>query len=266
MNNFSKHTVNPVRKFRRGFLSNGVKIILPIVLISVFFFTQGCASSTQSMKIEKPSINNAGEDKSVTDGKSEVQEYTLEKGDVLYISVWQEDDLSQEVIVRPDGRISFPLAGDIPVLGLTFTQLKEALTKRLKEYIRYPVVSISLKKLGGRKVIVLGEVTRPGVYSVSGDRTVLEAIALAGGFTPHAITSSVIFIRGGLETPEGMRLDLSRALKKTDISQNVTLQSEDIVYVPKKFIANVNYVLDQILGPLSRGIYTIRTIQVIEGE
>jgi polysaccharide export outer membrane protein len=250
-NNFSKHTV---------------KIILPIFLIAVFFFTQGCASSTKSAKIEKPGINSAGGDTPVTDGKLEVQEYTLEKGDVLYIFVWQENDLSQEIIVRPDGKISFPLAGDIPVLGLTFTQLKDELTKRLKEYIKYPIVSISLRKLGGQKVIVLGEVTRPGVYSVTGKNTVLEAIALAGGFTEHAVHSSVILVRGGLQTPEGKRLDLNRAINKTDIGQNVTLQSEDIVYVPKKFIANVNYVLDQILEPISRGIYTIRGLQVIEGE
>ena len=120
MNNFSKHTV---------------KIILPIFLIVVFFFTQGCASFTQRTKFEKSSINNAGEDTSVTDEKPKVQEYTLGEGDGLYISVWQEDDLSQEVIVRPDGKVSFPLAGDVPVLGLTFTQLKDELTKRLKEYI-----------------------------------------------------------------------------------------------------------------------------------
>ena len=249
MNNFSKHTV---------------KIILPIFLLTVFFFIQSCASSTKSAKIGKSGINNTGEDTSVTDGKLEVQEYTLGEGDVLYISVWQEDDLSQEVIVRPDGKLSFPLAGDVPVLGLTFTQLKDELTERLKEYVRYPVVSISLRKFGGKKVIVLGEVTHPGVYSVTGKNTVLEAIALAGGFTEHAVHSSVILVRGGLQTPEGKRLDLSRAIKKTDIGQNVTLQSEDIVYVPKKFIADLNYVLTQIIEPISRGVWTLYIFESLE--
>ena len=249
MANFSKHTV---------------KIILPIFLLSVFFFTQSCTSFTQRTKIEKPSINNAGEDTSVTDENPKAQEYTLGEGDVLYISVWQEDDLSQEVIIRPDGKLSFPLAGDVPASGLTFTQLKDDLTERLKEYIRYPVVSISLKKLGGKKVIVLGEVTHPGVYSVTGKNTVLEAIALAGGFTEHAVHSSVILVRGGLQTPEGKRLDLSRAIKKPDIGQNVTLQSEDIVYVPKKFIANLNYVLSQIIEPISRGVWTLYMFESLE--
>ena len=241
-----------------------VKIILPLFLITAFFFIQGCASSIQSAKIEKPSINNSGEDTSVTDGKPEVQEYTIEERDVLYISVWQEDDLSHEVIVRPDGKISFPLAGDVPVSGLTFTQLKDELTERLKEYIRYPVVSISLRKFGGRKVIVLGEVTYPGVYTVTGKRTALEAIALASGFTPHAVPSSVILIRGGFQTPEGMRLDLRRTINKTDMSQNIALQSEDIVYVPKKFIANVNYFVSQILGPISKGVWTLHGIESLK--
>lgn len=249
MNNLTKHIA---------------KLFLPIFLITALFFTQSCANFTQRAKIEKSSINKAGGDTSVANGKPEVWDYTIEEGDVLYISVWQEDDLKEEVIVRPDGRISFPLAGDVPALGLTFAQLKEELTKRLKEYIKYPVVSISLRKLGGKKVIILGEVGHPGVYSVAGKRTVLEAVARAKGFTPHAVTSSVILIRGGLQNPVGMRLDLSRAIKKTDMSQNVSLQSEDIVYVPKRFIANVNYFVDQILGPIARGIWTWHAIETLE--
>jgi len=190
-----------------------------------------------------------------------VIEYTIGEADVLYIHVWQEEALSQEVIVRPDGKISFPLAGDVPATGLTFAQLKDELTQRLKEYIKYPVVSISLRKLGGKKVIVLGEVKKPGTYFVTGKNTILEAIGNAGGFTPDAVPSSTILIRGGLEAPIGKRLNLSRLIDKTDMSQNVILQAEDIVYIPKKFIANVNYALSQILGPISRGASTASGIQ-----
>ena len=87
----------------------------------------------------------------------------------------------------------------------------------------------------------------------------MEAIGRAGGFTAHAVPSSVILIRGGLESPEGKRLNLSRTINKTDMSQNVALQPEDVVYVPKKFIANVNYAVTQILGPVSQGAYTAKT-------
>lgn len=191
----------------------------------------------------------------------QILEYTIGEGDVLYISVWQEKDLMQEVIVRPDGKISFPLAGDIPAVDLSFSQLKERLTQRLKEYIKYPVISISLKKLGGKKIIVLGEVGRPNVYLVTGRRTVLEAIALAGGFTRDAVPSSVILIRGGFQAPKGRRLNLTRAIDRAEAEQNIALEPEDIIYVPKKFIANVNYVLTQILGPLARGASTASSIQ-----
>ena len=188
-------------------------------------------------------------------------EYIIGEGDILSISVWQNPDLDQEAIVRPDGRISFSLVGDIQASGLSITQLDNELTERLKEYIKYPEVSISIRKLGGKKVIVLGQVRSPGVYSVSGARTILEAIGLAGGFTEHAISSSVVLIRGGFQTPEAKRINLTRAIDRGDISQNISLESEDIVFVPKKFIANLNYFLKQILDPISRGIYTAREIR-----
>ncbi len=185
---------------------------------------------------------------------SAVKEYIIGDDDVLHISVWQNSDLEQDAIVRPDGRISFPLIGDVQATGLTITQLDEDVTQKLKEYLKYPQVSISIKKLGGQKVMVLGEVQTQGVYAVTGAKTAIEAISLAGGFTRDAVPSSVVIIRGGFQNPEAKRINLSRALKG-DLRQNIALQSEDILFVPKKFIANLNYFLSQILEPLSRGAY-----------
>ncbi|MFH1641160.1 MAG: polysaccharide biosynthesis/export family protein [Candidatus Omnitrophota bacterium] len=170
-------------------------------------------------------------------------------------------ELSQEVTVRPDGKISFPLAGDIEAKGLTIEQLRHNLKESLKTQMRYPDVSVIIKKLGGAKVIVLGEVGSPGVYSVSGARTILEAIGLAGGFTKDSVPSSTVLIREPFaEKPKAQRLNLSSALKG-DLSANVTLLSEDVVFVPKKFIANLNYFLNQILEPLSKGAYAAREFQ-----
>ena len=256
MNNFKENIARSVREPGLGFIPKGVKIVLPVfLLITALFVTQTLASDARETEADI-----------VTDGneKSGVMDYAIDVGDVLYISVWQEDDLSQEVIVRPDGKISFPLAGDVPAFCLTFDQLREELSKRLKEYIRDPIVSISLRKMGGKKIIVLGEVGSPGVHAVRGRRTILEAIARAGGFTQHAVPSSVILIKGGLRRPEGIRLDLSSAIKKTDMTQNVALQSEDIVYVPKKFIADVNYFVNQILGPIAKTIWTWQAIETLE--
>mgnify|MGYP000956546365 CR=1 FL=1 len=183
-------------------------------------------------------------------------EYVVGDDDVLHISVWQNDDLNMEVVVRPDGKISFPLIGDVSARGMTITQLDEEITRRLGEYIRSPEVSISLRKIGGSKVILLGEIQKPGVYSMAGQKTVLEAVGMAGGFTRDAVSSSIILIRGGLVNPKAQRINLTKALKGRDfIKNNVVLQAEDVVFVPKKFIADVNYFLGLIVDPLSKGAY-----------
>ena len=184
-------------------------------------------------------------------------EYVIGEEDILFVAVWQNPDLTQDAIVRPDGKISFPLIGDILAKGRTVSQLDQEITKRLKEYIRQPEVSISIKKLGGNKVMVLGEIAKPGVYAVTGAKTILEAISLAGGFTKDAVASSVVLIRGGFENPQAERINLSKALTG-QARLNVSLLSEDIVFVPKKFIANINYFLEQIIGPLSKGAYATR--------
>jgi len=188
-------------------------------------------------------------------------EYLIGEEDVLHIAVWQEPDLDQEVIVRPDGRISFPLVGDIQAAGLTIPQLDELISEKLKQYVKFPEVSISIQKLGGKKVIVLGEILSPGVYSVSGSKTLLEAIALAGGFTKDAVPSSTVLIRGGFANPQPQRLNLNQALKG-DLRQNVALQSEDIIFIPKKFIADLNYFLNQIMQPLQEGSVPFNSIML----
>ncbi|HDH53319.1 MAG TPA: hypothetical protein ENH24_02415 [Nitrospirae bacterium] len=272
MNKFKENFVKSVMEFGSGFIPKGVRIVLPIFLfITTLLVTQTFADGAYKTEAdiaingnEKPDTDSNAIPDTNGNEKSGVMDYAIDVGDVLYISVWQEDDLSQEVIVRPDGKISFPLAGDVPAFCLTFDQLREELSKRLKEYIRDPIVSISLRKMGGKKIIVLGEVGSPGVHAVRGRRTILEAIARAGGFTQHAVPSSVILIKGGLRRPEGIRLDLSSAIKKTDMTQNVALQSEDIVYVPKKFIADVNYFVNQILGPIAKTIWTWQGIETLE--
>ncbi|MDD5044340.1 MAG: polysaccharide biosynthesis/export family protein [Candidatus Omnitrophica bacterium] len=189
-------------------------------------------------------------------------QYTISVGDILAISVWQEDKLNLDVIVRPDGMVSFPLVGDVPAAGLTLSQFDQEITKKLEEYIRYPEVSVSVKKTGGRKIIVLGEVTWPSVYYVSGGKTVLEAIALANGFTHDAVLSSVILVRRENGKAKGMRLNLTRAIERADPAQNIALEEEDIIYVPRKFIANVNYFVTELIAPIAgqaQNAATIRT-------
>ena len=201
----------------------------------------------------------------VSGGGAATGEYLVGEGDVLYVSVWQNDDLNQEVVVRPDGKLSFPLIGEMQASGRTISDISQELTQRLTEYIKLPQVSVTIHKFGGSKVIILGEVNRPGVYAVSGNRTILEAIALAGGLTNDAVSNSVVLVRGGLHDPKPQRLNLSKAMMGRAKEANVSLQSEDIIYVPKTFIANVSYALLQIIQPAAQGVLAAQTMHTWNG-
>lgn len=193
--------------------------------------------------------------------KKKSKQYLIGVGDILRISVWQNPDLRDEVMVRPDGMISFSLVGEVHAAGRSISDLQGELAEKLKEYIRYPQVSISISKLGGKRVLLLGQVRRPGIYTVTGGRTLLEAIGIAGGFTNDAVASSIVHISGGFENPVAQRLNLTKALDKGDMSENIILESDDIVFVPKKFIADVHYVLNRMLAPISRGIFDIKDLE-----
>lgn len=232
----------------------------PVLLKEASIFQTPQSKKDNFSQIQKNQSSTTSPNSKLTQVQTQIKtspnlEYTLEEKDELYITVWENPDLNQEVIVRPDGKISFSLIGDIPALGLTISELKESITERLKEFIKNPVVSISLRKMAGAKIIILGEVVNPGVYNLSGSKSLLEAIGLAGGFTKDAVASSVVVIKNPTTNPQAMRLNLNKALKG-DATQNIMLAKEDVVFVPKKFIADLNYFLSQIIEPIARGAYT----------
>jgi polysaccharide export outer membrane protein len=179
-------------------------------------------------------------------------EYVIGAEDVLSIFVWQNQDLSQDVTVRPDGRISFPLIDDIEVESLTIPQLDKLITEKLRTYIKYPEVSISIRRLGGKRVIVLGEVNYPGVYQVTGTESVLEAIAMAQGFKNTSLASSVVVVKGMFTgNPRLIRSSSNMALRGIG-SQNIILESGDVVFVPKKPISDINWLVNEISGPIAQ--------------
>jgi len=186
---------------------------------------------------------------------SPATEYRISNGDLLLVKVWQNQDLDTEAIVRPDGMVSLPLVGDVVATGETIPAFRKTLTEKFREYIKEPQVSVSMKTVAGRRVVILGQVRSPGVYSVSGRNTIMEAIGMAGGFTEDAVTSSVMLVRGGLAKPVPKRLDLAKALTKADVSDNVMLESDDMVYVPRRFVKDVNYFLRMFLDPVTQGFF-----------
>jgi polysaccharide biosynthesis/export protein len=122
-------------------------------------------------------------------------EFLLGPEDVLEIVVFRNADLSRQVVVRPDGMISMPLIGDVPAAGLSADQLAERIAKRLKEFKENPAVSVSVKEINSYNVFVLGEVVKPGKYQLKSYTTLLQAISLAGGFTPFAAKNKLQVVR-----------------------------------------------------------------------
>jgi polysaccharide export outer membrane protein len=158
--------------------------------------------------------------------------YTIQPGDVLAIAVWKERELQGDMLVRPDGGISFPLAGDIDTAGMSIEDLTAALTSRLTKYIPDPVVTVAIKQIGGNRVYVLGKVNRPGEFPFNRPLDVMQALALAGGATPFASLNDIRILRrtsGGTQSIEFRYGDVERG---RSLDQNIVLLSGDTVVVP----------------------------------
>lgn len=160
-------------------------------------------------------------------------EYVIGVEDVLFVSVWKNPDLSREVPVRPDGKITLPLIDDVPAVGLTPTQLKEILTSRWKAFITAPEVSVIVTQVNSLKVYMVGEIVKPGILVLKGKTRLLQALSLAGGFTQFADRSKIIVLRtggGGAETR--MELNYKRILSGGRPEENIELRPGDTVIVP----------------------------------
>ena len=151
--------------------------------------------------------------------------------DILRIDVWREPDLSApQIVVRPDGKITLPLIGDVQAAGFTTKQLQENLTERFKEYAQAPTVSVMVLKIESQKVSIVGNVSKPGTYPLGSPMTVLELIARAGGLTEYAKSKSIKIVRKRDGTT--LNFNYNDAIKGKNLKQNVYLENGDIVMVP----------------------------------
>jgi len=139
---------------------------------------------------DKPSLPPAGQ----------TLEFRLGPEDVLDVFVWKEADLSTTVTVRPDGKVSLPLAGELDASGKTAPQLQQEITEKLEVYLKQPVVTVIVKQINSLKISVLGEVRKPDIYKIKNRVTVLDAVAMAGGFTDLARPNRIVVLR---KTPAG---------------------------------------------------------------
>jgi len=159
--------------------------------------------------------------------------YHIQPGDLLIISVWKEPDLQMEVLVRPDGGLSFPLAGDQRALGRTVDELRLSLIERLKKYIPDPVVTVAVRQLGGNRIYVVGKVNRPGEFPFSRPLDVMQSLSLAGGGTSFASLNDIRILR---RDDKGRQISIPFRYEDVErgrhLEQNVLLESGDTVVVP----------------------------------
>lgn len=164
-------------------------------------------------------------------------EFLLGPEDVLIVTVWKNQDLSREVVIRPDGMISMPLIGEVPAANLTSNNLAKRISDRLTEYMASPIVSVQLKEVNSYFIYVLGEVTKPGKYPLKSYANVMQGISLAGGFSPFAKKNKIkvlrVTVNGSSEKHQiEIPVQYDDILKGNATLGNFYLRSGDVIVVP----------------------------------
>jgi polysaccharide export outer membrane protein len=158
--------------------------------------------------------------------------YAVNPGDILEISVWKEEDLLKQVVVRPDGYFSFPLTGDIRAEGRTIEAVRQDVASRVSRFVPDPVVSVAVLEPRGSKVYVIGQVNRPGEYPINRFVDVVQAISMASGFTPFAQLDSIKILRREGATQTAIPFAYGDIAAGKRLQQNIVLVPGDTVLVP----------------------------------
>jgi len=158
--------------------------------------------------------------------------YRIGAGDVLDIKVWKEPDLAEEVVVLHDGRISYPLIGDVQAEGLTLADLRKVISEKMTKFIEVPEVSVMLKESASRRIFTLGKLKNPGPYPLEPGMTVLQALSAAGGFDEWADTKNIRIIRRQGDTETQMAFNYNQFIDGKNPEQNILLMPRDTIVVP----------------------------------
>jgi polysaccharide export outer membrane protein len=206
--------------------------ILPALTMLALFSVAGWAQANSAPFPPSPRAavpgKRAGEKAVHSDGT-----YVIGADDVLAINVWKEPEVSRLVPVRSDGKISLPLVGELTAGGQTPLQLEEAITQRLQNYISEPDVTVIVQDNKSQRINILGMVVRPGSYQLTGSATVLDAIAMAGGFKDFAKQKSIYVLRTDASGAEKrMPFNYKDVIKGKNTQQNIRLEPRDTVVVP----------------------------------
>ncbi len=203
-------------------------MVLIIIFIAPQIFAGDKDTSSQMDSIDELILR-----KQKSLARVEDSSYKISGGDILQVITWREPDFSrEEILVRTDGKITLPLLDDIQAAGLTPLELKKDIQKKLKKFVGNPVVTVTVRSPARQKFYILGEVARTGEYDLIKDLTVLQAFALAGGFTEWASKKEIILLRREDGKEKIIRINYKNIIKGKDFSQNVRIKANDTIIVP----------------------------------
>lgn len=197
-------------------IDNSSRGIILFILVFLLFW---CSTATGQMS-------------EAAENQQDAADYLIGAGDLLEVVVWKNADLSGEFRVRPDGKFSMPLIGDIIAAGKTTDAINMQIQTKLQLFIESPYVSTIIRETASNRVFVLGEVNAPGAYPIQGTLTVLQALALAGGFTEFAIRDRMVLVRGTGENQQNFTLSYRKILAEPGEKFNMVLQRGDTLVVP----------------------------------
>jgi len=201
------------------------KVLIPIACL-LLGLTVGAGTLPAADK-------KASQTKQIWSAKESQKVYRISAGDILEITTWKEPDLSrQEILVRTDGKISFPLLNDVQAAGLTPLEMKRNMEAGLKDFISSPFVTVHVRNPESQKIYILGEVQNTGEYPLTKNLTVLQAFALAGGFTEWASKKEIILLRNEGGKDKIYRINYKEITKGKDFSYNIRLKADDTIIVP----------------------------------
>ena len=189
------------------------------------------ASSAQSTTVP----NDRGAAVVVPNAVPAPPDYLIGPDDVLFVSFWRDKDLSTEAVVRPDGKISLQLINDVQAAGLTPEQLRLAVTAAAAKFVEDPTVTVVVKQINSRKVYIVGQVNKPGPYTLAGPMTVIQLIAMAGGLNEFADRENIAVVGATRQPdvePPSVRVNYNDLLKRKNLKQNIALKPGDTVVVP----------------------------------
>jgi len=158
--------------------------------------------------------------------------YTIGPDDILSVVFWRDKEMSADVVVRPDGRVTLPLVSDVMAAGLTPEQLRDRIREEAAKYVEDPNVTVVVKQINSRKVFISGMVGRPGAYALSGAITVLQMLTMAGGVNEFADDSKIIIMRSENGKQRALKFNLKDVKKGKNLQQNIELKPGDTIVVP----------------------------------